>query len=455
LPDLAPVLTGGWPWLGHAASFSRRPIDLLRNGRERFGEVFRFRLMGQWVNVYTGPAANTAFFRAPDEQLSAREAYQFTVPIFGKGVAYDAEPHLMDEQLRLVHPALTDARLQLYAQAMEEEAHAYFDAWGGAGEADLLEAMNDLTVFIASRCLIGREFRGRLSGEFARLYRNLEEGLNLIGFLRPEFPLPAHRRRDRARTRIAELLAPILAERRSGRAQGEDFLQTLMEARYENGRALSDHEIVGLLITLIFAGQHTSAVLAAWAGILLVRHPSERRAVEEELESARPGEPLSLERLQSLFRLERAIKEAERLYPPLVMLMRKVRADFVYADVLAPAGDLAMVSPAVSHRIPEIFTEPDRYDPERFAPGREEDRKARFTLIGFGGGKHRCIGMVFAYQQIKVIWSTLLRRFDLELVGPAPVPDHSTWVVGPRQPCRVRYRRKSVPARSHAIAYAS
>lgn len=447
MPDLAPVLTGGWPWLGHAASFYKHPIELLRRGRERFGEVFRFRLAGQWVNVYTGPAANAAFFRAPDEQLSAREAYQFTVPIFGKGVAYDAEPRVMDEQLRLIHPALTDERLQLYARAMEEEARAFFDDWGSAGEADLLEAMNDLTVFIASRCLIGHEFRGRLSREFAHLYRDLEQGLNLVGFLGPNVPLPAHRRRDRARARIAELLGPILSERRAGRAQGEDFLQTLLDARYEDGRPLSDHEIVGLLLTLIFAGQHTSAVLAAWAGILLIQHREEREAVEEEIESVGQGEPLTLERLQSLVRLERAIKEAERLYPPLVMLMRKIRSDFVFRDVLAPAGDLAMVSPAVSHRIAEIFSEPDRYDPGRFAPGREEDRQSRFTLIGFGGGKHRCIGMVFAYQQIKVIWSTLFSRFDFELVGPAPVPDHSTWVVGPRSPCRVRYRRKDASAR--------
>ena len=82
---------------------------------------------------------------------------------------------------------------------------------------------------------------------------------------------------------------------------------------------------------------------------------------------------------------------------------------------MVPAGGIALVSPAAAHRIPEVFRDPDRYDPDRFAPGRQEDRKHRHALIGFGGGHHRCIGSTFAYQQIKAIWSVLLQRFELSL----------------------------------------
>jgi len=111
----------------------------------------------------------------------------------------------------------------------------------------------------------------------------------------------------------------------------------------------------------------------------------------------------------------------------------------------------------VSHRIPEIFHDPDRYDPDRFAPEREEDRKATYALIGFGGGKHACIGLTFAYLQVKAIWSVLLRQFELELVHRNTEPDYHTFVVGPRQPCVVRYRRKqritvSVPEDLKSVA---
>jgi sterol 14-demethylase len=149
---LPPALPGGWPWLGHAFAFARDPVNLIRKGRECFGEVFRFKLAGRDVHALTGPAANAAFFRAPDEQLSAREAYRFTVPIFGRGIAYDVEPELMSEQLGFVLPALRDSRLQTYTEVMFEEAERYFSSvWaGGNGEADLLRTMNELAIFIAS-----------------------------------------------------------------------------------------------------------------------------------------------------------------------------------------------------------------------------------------------------------------------------------------------------------------
>jgi len=438
-----PRMSGGLPWFGHALEFRRNPVALLRRGRENCGELFSFLMAGNMAHVFTEPRGNEAFFRAPDNQLSAKEAYQFTVPMFGKGVAYDVTPELMDEQLGFVMPALRDARMQTYAQAMEEEAQAFTETWGNSGEFDLLEALNELTVFIACRCLIGREFRRRLSAEFARSYRDLEAGVNLVAFYKPNWPLPKMHRRDRGRAQIVRLISSVLDERRRRGPGDEDFVDTLVQARYANGKALTDDEIVGLLLTLIFAGQHTSAVMAAWTGILLLQHPEYLDRVREEQERVLTPEAMTLTALRHLVVLERCIKEAERMYPPLVMLMRVILRDLEYQGQVLPAGDLAMVAPAVTHRLPHIFADPERYDPDRFAPGREEDRRTQFALIGFGGGKHRCMGSGFAYQQIKVIWTVLLRDFECELAAGGQQPDYSTFVVGPRRPCVVRYRRRA------------
>jgi sterol 14alpha-demethylase len=440
---LPPVLHGGLPLLGHALEFHRNPAALLQRGRDRLGEVFSFPLAGKLVTVLTGPEGNEAFFHAPDDQLSAKEAYQFTVPIFGKGIAYDTSPEVMSEQLGLLFPALRDQRLQLYARFMQDEAEHYFESWGDSGELDLLAAMNELTTFIASRCLIGHEFRQNLSTEFAHLYKDLEGGLNLLAFFKPNLPLPSFKRRDRARVRMAELISKIIAARRASGTEGEDFLQTLMTARYSDGTALSDDGITGLLLTVIFAGQHTSAVMATWTGVLLLQNRNYLPAIMEEQQRVFNGSrDISLDALRRLTALEYAIKEAERLRPPLVMLMRKILRDFRFRDYVIPAGGLAMVSPAVSHRLPDVFRDPQKYDPERYAPGREEDRLSSYRLIGFGGGRHRCIGLTFAQQQVKVIWSVLLKRFEVELVQPRHEPDYSTFVVGPQRPCVMRYRRK-------------
>jgi len=104
-------------------------------------------------------------------------------------------------------------------------------------------------------------------------------------------------------------------------------------------------------------------------------------------------------------------------------------------------GDTLFVSPTISHRLPSVFTNPDKFDPYRFAPPREEDQKQPFSYLGFGGGRHGCMGEMFAYLQIKTIWSVLLRNFKMEIVGSFPEPDYSAMVVGPKQPCMIHYKR--------------
>jgi sterol 14alpha-demethylase len=437
-----PGLGGGLPLIGHALEFRRNPVGLIQRGRDRFGDIFSFPLFGRTVHVLTGAAANEAFFKASDQVLSAKEAYQFTVPIFGKGVAYDAEPDLMDQQLRMVHPALRDEKMQSYASFIETEVEQSINRWGDSGTLDLLSTMNEITIRTAGRCLIGAEFQTELAHRFARLYHDLEGGINLVAFFAPHFPLPAMWRRDRARRQVVELIAPLIAARRSACASSDDFLDALILARQPDGTLLSDDQITGLLLTLLFAGQHTSAVLASWTGLLMMQHPHWVESVLAEQAAVIRTDRMTLAVLKQLSRLERCIKEAERMHPPLIMLMRKLIQDFEYQGHVLAAGDLALVSPAVSHRIGSIFADPDRYDPDRFAPPREEDRRTPYALIGFGGGKHRCIGLAFAYQQVKVIWSILLRRFAFELITPEQQPNYATFVVGPQQPCLVRYRRR-------------
>jgi sterol 14-demethylase len=421
----------------------------LQRGRDRHGELFSFRLLGRRVGVLTGPKANEAFFHADADVLSAKAAYRFTVPLFGPGIAYDAAPAQMDEQIGFFIGALSERRLRMYAGYIRDEVETYLDRWGTEGEIDLLTLTNELTVFIASRCLIGREFRQHVSTEFAHLYHNLEGGINLLAFFWPYLPLPSFRRRDRARLRMVEIIARIIAERRARGIEEEDFLQTLMTARYADGSVLTEDNITGMLLSLIFAGQHTSAVQAAWAGVELLRHPQYlARVLAEQQEILGERQELTFEVLREMVVLERAIQESERLHPPLVMLMRQILQDFTYKQYVMPAGWLAMVSPAVSHRLPEIFAEPQRYDPDRFGSARQEHRKAKHAIITFGGGRHGCIGMTFAYLQVKAIWSVLLRCFELELMDPQPQPNYATFVVGPKPPCRLRYRRKR-PAAVH------
>jgi sterol 14-demethylase len=445
-PSAPPKLSGSLPLLGNIVSFGRDPIELLRKGQAAHGEVFRFQLFQDPCYFLSGVEAQKAYFNAPDDVFSAKEAYQLMTPIFGKGIVYDCEPSLMNEQLGFLYPALAKRRMQTYAEYMCEEATQYIAGWGDEGEVDMLKVTTELTTFISSRCLLGYEIRKHFTDEFVHLYKDLEKALTPIAYFFPNLPLPKFKRRDEARAEIVKLISRIIEGRRASGDTHPDFLQTLMEARYKDGRALTDDEIAGLLLTVVFAGHHTSSVLSAWTGLLLFKHPQFVPALlDEQRQVFGGGRPMDFESLGELPTLERAIKEAERMHPPLVLLMRKVMKDYRFKDHTIPAGSLAMVSPAVAHRLAEVFPDPNTYDPDRFAPPRSEDSR-HFTLIGFGGGKHRCIGLHFAYMQIKALWSVLLQNFEFELSQPhdSYQPNYDFMVVGPRQPCNVRYRRRKL-----------
>ena len=443
-----PRLGGGLPFLGQALGFQRNPLAVLERGYAEHGPVFGFELAGSDFVLFASPEAHDAYFRAAEDHLSAKEVYQFTVPIFGKNVAYDAPRSVMDQQLGFLLPALGQGHLRRYVDLMVKEIEDYIAPWGDEGVVDLPKVTNDLTVHIASRCLLGDEIRERLYDGFADLYHDLQLGINTVGFFAPRVPTIRHIKRDRARKKVVELIGGVVAERRASGRQAQDFLQTLMEARYQDGRALTDDEITGLLLTVLFGGQHTSCVLAAWVGVELFSHKSFLPPVLDELESlyGPVGAPMaagpSLASLKKSERLHRVIMEGERMHPPLILLVRKVLKDFHYDGYTVPAGTLAMVAPGLSHRLRSVFADPHTFDPDRFAKPREEHKQHPLTLIGFGGGKHRCVGMGFAYLQLKAIWSVLLHRFDFELASPVPGPDYSNWVTGPLNPCNVRYRRR-------------
>ena len=442
-PRLPPRLEGGLPLLGHALEFRRAPIELLTRARAQHGDLCTLALPGTDAISMTGAKAQEKFFRVSDEDVSQAEAYRLMTPIFGKGIAYDAPPPIMKEQLGFFHQALRESRMQTYAQGFIDEAEDYFGRWDETGVVDMYEVGNELTIYTSSRSLLGNAFRQQLSGEFAELYGDMEAGLSALAFMAPYLPTPAFRRRDRARARMVQLITKIVDERRRSGSSGDDMLQSLMDARYASGRSLSEDEITGLLLTIMFAGHHTSGVTFSWMGILLAQHPEwveELRVEQKHLLGER--EQLTLDDLKAMPKLEATIKEVLRMYPPIVMMMRKVVNGFEFGGYDFPPGAMIFSSPTVSHYMPEVFPDPERFDPGRFLAPRNEDKRNPMAWIPFGAGRHRCMGIMFAQLQLRALWSHLLRRFDFDPIEAHYAPDYSRLLVGPHQPCRLRYRRR-------------
>ncbi|MEM9696928.1 MAG: cytochrome P450, partial [Myxococcota bacterium] len=440
-PQEPPALSRGLPLVGHGVEFVRGTIELLTRAQREHGEVASIHVGPKKMVALFGPAAHEAVFRAPDRQLDVREAYKIMTPVFGEDMVYDAEPSRMNEQLKMLLPALKDRRMRTYAETVVAEVEQSIAAWGDEGEVDLVDYCRVLTNFTSSHCLLGREFRDGMTEKFARVYHDLERGVTPLAYINPYLPIPSFWKRDKARARLVEMIGDIVAQRRRTARRGEDFLQTLMDACYKSGAELTDHEITGMLLAAMFAGHHTSSVTTAWTLIELLQRPDYLAETVAELDRVHGAEPISFTSLRSVPLTDWAVKEALRLHPPLFMLVRTVKETFSFGRYEFAPDTWLLISPTVSHRMADVFIDPHRFDPHRFGPGREEDKRD-FAYIPFGGGRHKCMGNAFALLQVKAILAVLLERFEFELVDREVGSDFHGLVVGPTEPCRVRYRRR-------------
>src|SRR5262245_16006257 len=134
---LPPMFNGGLPFLGYAFEFRKDPIGLLSRGQDEFGDIFSFLLAGNEVTVLTGVQGTEAFFEANSDYLSTTESYQFTIPVFGKGIAYDVGPEPHRDHLQMLVPAIRSERLQTYARDMAYDTFQFLYTWGDHGEVDL------------------------------------------------------------------------------------------------------------------------------------------------------------------------------------------------------------------------------------------------------------------------------------------------------------------------------
>ena len=442
-----PRVSGGEGENGHLAELSEDPIALMARVRAECGDVGEFTIGSKDVVLLTGADANEFYFRAPEEQLDQAEAYPFMTPIFGKGVVFDASPERRREMMH--NQALRDKFMRGHAATISDEVESMVAGWDDEGEIDLLSFFAELTIYTSSACLIGKRFRNQLDGRFAELYHDLEKGTDPIAYVDPYAPIESFRRRDEARVALVALVQAIM----DGRAgappapDGEaDLLDVLMSIRNEDGsERFSADTVTGMFISMMFAGHHTTSGTAAWTLIELLRHPHEMEAVNQELDELyADGSEVSFQALREIPRLESALKEALRLHPPLILLLRVAMEDLTYGDFTIAAGKMVGASPAICNRIPEDFPEPDAFVPSRYLEGREEDRANPWTWIPFGAGRHRCVGAAFAMMQLKAIFSVLLQGWEFEAAQPLDSyrNDHSKMVVQLQQPCRVRYRRR-------------
>jgi cytochrome P450 len=339
------------------------------------------------------------------------------------------EPREHLERRKLLLPPFHGERVRGYARLMQELIERDLDRWPDDGEVVVQQRAQDVTLEVILQAVFGMRDTA-LRARLRRIYDSMvDQTGSAIGFYFPQLakrwnPLlrPYWRKKDELdaieREQIRQTRAdPSLDER-------EDILAMLVQARYEDGRGLTDADLVDELNTLLAAGHETTATAIAWGAELLAHNPDVQ-------ERARAGGPEYLDALS---------KEVLRLCPPISSVAaRRPVEDFAIGEHTVKPHMAVLVNAWAIHRDPEIYPEPEAFRPERFLG----DQPDSYTFMPFGGGAHRCIGAALALLEMKVAFGAIVERYDLEPVNDGvPPPERRGIVHVPEGGGRVRVRRR-------------
>jgi cytochrome P450 len=310
-----------------------------------------------------------------------------------------------------MQPAFHRQQIQSYCNDMVALTAQMLDCWRSLPELDLHAEMRQLTQRIAVKTLFGSYEEEELD----RVGRLLREMIDLTSsplFLLAPFNLPGlpFRRAEYLAGQLEAYIRSMIARKRADPA-ASDVLSALVHARDEEDAQLTDEELVGHAFTLFVAGHETTSNALVWTLFLLDQHPQAAAALLAELEGALGGEAPTVERLGSLPLLDGVVRESLRLLPPAIIGIRTAAVPCELGGYALPQGTNIFYSEFITHRMPELYSEPNRFRPERWT-GLE---RTAYEYLPFGAGPHMCIGWAFAMQELKVVLAMLLPRYRLSL----------------------------------------
>jgi cytochrome P450 len=367
---------------------------------ERHGPVFRTTYLGNDLVYLVGPEANRFVLLTDRQRFSYREGWGQlfgVLDVYGDGLlTMDGAEHSCHR--RIMSPAFAMGYMDRYLPAMNRIARQRTANWAAMGEIDLYQELRKITFDVAAEVLAGFT-----PGPEVDHFRELFSHLLLQG---------ARARLSPLKVELSQLLRAKIQERRS--RPTDDVLGLLVQARDDAGHTLSDEQVVAHITILLLAGHETSTSLTTWLLYLLSHHPDYlRRVMAEQWAIVGTHRDPSIDDFKVMKVLDNALSEAERLYPPVGLGPRGVVEDIAFGGYRVPAGTYICYAIAGTHRLGSIFTAPEIFDPDRFAPPREEHRRTPYSLIGFGGGPRICIGVNFAKVEIKSMVTHILRRYHL------------------------------------------
>jgi cytochrome P450 len=403
---------------GPAAGFdlggNDESLALLRDCCSRYGDLYRIfaPARGVYNYVINHPSDIKRVLLSNHRNYTKGEGMDRVKILLGNGIM-TSEGDLWRRQRRMMQPFFHRRVLDQLSGLIHDVNESFAARWAAkaaAGEPiNLTDEVSELILEIVLKSIFGTDL--------ARLER--QAGGNPFELVAKESNRDlkfAFRFRS-----LAKLVADLIERRRRESGQHLDFLAMLMAARdRETGAPMSNKELIDEVMTLIVAGHETTASALTWAWYLISRHPETAARLEDEADAHTVPGPLDLEAAESLPFTHQVLKEALRLYPPGWLFTRRtIEADELGGFPIAPRTDV-FICPYLLHRHPEFWSDPEEFQPERFA-GADAEERHKFAYIPFAVGPRHCIGENLAMFEMLVHVQTMSRRFRLTRSSNEPI----------------------------------
>lgn len=394
----------GLPVLGETLPFLRDQPRYIADRVQRYGRVFYTHLFGRDTIALIGAEGNRFVLTEGMKALRWKDGWPPTFPALIGDVLLLQDGELHRKKRNLLMPAMHLQAVESYVQTMEDRLLANLAKWEKTGSFSWYEAFNRLTFEVSSALFLGVDASKGDDG----LNKKIVDWMGGLMALPIDLgPLTAFGRAKRLRTELLAHVGRAIEERK--RHPEKDALGLLVGFTDDQGDSLTDVELQAQALFLVAAGfETTSSLLTYMAYALATNSDVLARAREEQRQLGVDG-PLTLDQLKRMTYLDQVLTEVERMYAPISFGMRGAEHDCEFNGYAIPAGWRVLFSIDATHKDPEYFPDPERFNPDRFAEN-SKDRNT-FRLVGFGGGPRFCPGMMMARTQAKVIGSHLLRSY--------------------------------------------
>jgi cytochrome P450 len=399
----------GWPIVGTTLEQLKDPHAFTQRMAAKYGHIYRTNSFGGRFVQLLGPEANELVMFDRDKIFSSEQGWGPVLNLlFPRGLMLmDFEAHRADR--RTLSVAFKPEPMKLYTEVLNEGIAARIKDWSGKS-LDFYPAIKQLTLDLAATAFLGIPW-GPDAVKINRAFVDMVQAS--VGVVRYPIPGTAMGRGVAGRNFLLGYFGPEVAKRRAGTAQ--DMFSQFCRATDEEGNLLSDGAIIDHMNFLMMAAHDTITSSASSLIMLLGRNPEWQAKLRAEMAGIGVnGDDLPYEKLNDLTLTEYAFKESLRMIPPVPSIPRRAVKPFSFGGYDFPAGTYVGVQAAYTHMMPEHWPDPETFDPLRFEP---EQVKARhkYAWMPFGGGAHMCIGLHFAYMQIKLLLWHILRTHEIVL----------------------------------------